>query len=45
MEIMKKKNCLQADGTPMTDMSTRFFPKMLQKSVLITSHDIQLGYS
>ena len=40
MEIMKKNNCLQADGTPMTDMSTRYFPKMLKKSVLIASHDI-----
>ena len=40
MEIMKKKNCLQVDGTPMNDMSTRFFPKMLQKSVVITSHGI-----
>ena len=38
MEIMKKNNCLQADGTLMTDMSKRFFPKMLKKSVLITSH-------
>ena len=28
MEIIKKNNCLQADGTPMTDMSTGLFPKM-----------------
>ena len=34
MEIMKKNNCLQADDTPMTDMLTRYFPKMLKKSVL-----------
>ena len=40
MEIMKKINCLQADGTLMTDISTKLFPKMLQKSVLVTSHDI-----
>ena len=40
MEIMKKNNRLQADGTLMTDMSTRLFPKMLQKSVLVTSSDI-----
>ena len=41
MEIMKKNNCVQADGTPKTDMSTRYFPKMLKKSVLlIASHDI-----
>ena len=25
MEIMKENNCLQADGTPMADMSTRVF--------------------
>ena len=37
MEIMKKNNCLQADDTLMTDMSTRLFPKMLNKSVLVTS--------
>ena len=30
MEIMKKSNSLQADGTSMTDMSTRYFPKMLK---------------
>ena len=40
MEIMKKNNCLQADGTPMTDISTRYSPEMLKKSVLIASHDI-----
>ena len=28
MEIMKKNNCLQADGTPTTDMSTGPFTKM-----------------
>ena len=44
MEIMKKNNCLQADGTLMTDMSTRYFPKMLKNSVLIASHDIPFGY-
>ena len=38
MEISKKNNCLQTDGNPMTDMSTRLFLKMLQKSVLITPH-------
>ena len=40
VEIMKKNNFLQADGTLMTDMSTRYFPKMLEKYVLIASHVI-----